>query len=118
MQKTKLLLLLLLICSACHNKDKATKSDIPFERTKWDTKDDVHYTYREQMVNDLLKNYKWPGVKKDSVLKLLGEPNEIEENTFMIYDCHQNTMGLFEFSGKSLVFELYPDNTVKLARKN
>jgi hypothetical protein len=118
MQTKKLLLLLFLFCSACESNDEAAKTDIKFDRSKWDTKDGATYTYRKQMINDLIKNYKWPGVKKDSVVKLLGQPNEIEEDTFMIYDYHQNPLGLFEFSGKSLVFELSPDNTVKLARPN
>ncbi len=118
MKTTKLLLLLLLFCSACDSNDEIAKTDIKFDRAKWDTKDGATYTYRKQMINDLIKNYNCRGLKKDSVIKLLGEPNEIEENTFMIYDYHQNPLGLFEFSGKSLVFELSPDSTVKLARKN
>jgi hypothetical protein len=118
MKSIKLFLPLLLFCSACSNKNDTSKPDIKFERTKWDTKDNVGYPYRKQMANDLLNNYKWAGIKKDSVIKLLGEPDEIEDNTFMIYDYHQNSLGLFEFSGKSLVFELTADSTVKLARKN
>ena len=75
------------------------------------------YTYRKQMVNDLLTNYKWAGITKDSVIKLLGEPDEIEDNTFMIYDFHQSPFGFEPFSSKSLIIELTPDSTVKLARK-
>ena len=118
MQTTKFLLMLLLFCSACSNKDEASKPDIKFERTKWDIKDDANYTYRKQMVNDLLNNYNWPGVKKDSVLKMLGKPDEIEEDIFMLYDYEQKHLGSFPLSTKSLVFELSADSTVKLARKN
>jgi len=117
MQKPKLLLLLL-ICSACHNNEEATKSDISFERTKWDAKDGVNYTYRKQMVNDLLNNYKWPGVKKDSVLKLLGEPDVVEEGIFLLYHYEQKRLGGFPLSTQSLVIELATDSMVKLARTN
>ncbi len=106
MQTTKLLLLLLLFCSACSNKNEASKPDTKFERTKWDTKDGANYTYRNQMVNDLLKNYNWPGLKKDSVLKLLGEPDGIEENIFMLYNYEQKHLGFFPLSTKSLVIQL------------
>lgn len=117
MQTTKLLLLLLLFCSACSSNDKV-QPDIKFERAKWNVKDDGHYTYRKQMVNDLLTNYKWAGIKKDSVVKLLGEPDEIEDNTFMLYDYNQTRFGFVPFSTKSLVIELAPDSTVVLARNN
>ena len=117
MQITKLLFLLLLFCSACSNKDDSSKTDIKFERTKWNIKDDGIYSYRKQMVNDLLTNYKWAGITKDSVIKLLGEPDEIEDNIFMIYNFNQNPFGFSPFSAKQLIIELTPDSTVKLARK-
>jgi hypothetical protein len=119
MQTTKLLFLLLLSCSACSNKHEASKPDIKFERTKWDTKDNLDYTYRKQMVNDLLINYKWPGVKKDSVIKLLGEPDVIEEDIFMLYHYEQKHLfGSFPLSTQALVIQLDTDSTVKLARTN
>ena len=116
MRITKLLFLLVLFCSACSNKNEASKEDIKFERTKWDMKDDGTYTYRKQMVHDLLNNYKWAGIKKDSVIKLLGQPDEIEDNIFMIYNYSQNAFGFSPFSPKQLIIELTPDSTVKLAR--
>lgn len=118
MQTTKLLLLFLLFCTACSNKDEAPKPNIKFERTKWDTKDGVKYTYREQMINDLLNNYNGPGVKKNSVLHLLGEPDVIEEDIFMLYHYEQKHFGSFVLSTQSLVIELATDSTVKLARTN
>ena len=116
MQTIKLLLFLVLICSACSNKDEA-KADIKFERAKWDIKDDDIYLYRKQMVNDLLTNYKWAGIKKDSVIKLLGQPDEIEEDTFLIYNFNQSPFGFAPFSSKQFIIELAADSTVKLARK-
>lgn len=118
MQITKLLLLCLLFCSACNNKDKTSAPDIKFERTKWDTKDGLNYSYRKQMINDLLDNYKWAGIKKDSVLNLLGEPDSIEEDIFMLYHYDQKHLGSFVLSTQSLVIQLDPDSTVKLARRN
>ncbi|MDB5231505.1 MAG: hypothetical protein JWN76_2310 [Chitinophagaceae bacterium] len=118
MQTTKLLLLLVLLCSACNNKNDAPKPDIKFERAQWDTKDGLNYTHRKQMINDLLKNYKWPGIKKDSVINLLGEPDAIEEDIFMLYHYEQKHLGSFPLSTQSLVIQLTPDSTVKLARTN
>ena len=117
MQTIKLLLILVLICSACNDKNESSKQDIKFERTKWDMKDDDIYTYRRQMVNDLLTNFKWAGITKDSVIKLLGEPDEIEDNTFLIYNFNQSPFGFSPFSSKQFIIELAPDSTVKVARK-
>lgn len=118
MKSIKLFLLILLFCSACSNNNNAPNTDIKFERTKWNIKDDDSYIYRKQMVNDLINNYKWAGIKKDSVIKLLGEPNEIEDNIFMLYNVNQNGFGFFPLSTKELVIELTADSTVKQARKN
>lgn len=117
-QITKWLLCVILFFSACGSKDEASKPDIKFERTKWDLKDDLNYSYRKQMINDLLKNYNWPGLKKDSVIKILGEPDGIEEDIFMLYDYEQKRFGSFPLSTNSLVIQLGGDSTVILARTN
>ena len=118
MQTTKWLPLLLLICLPSSCKEEALKADTKFERTKWDTKDGLNYTYRKPMVNDLLNNYHWSGVTKDSVLNLLGEPDSIEEDIFMLYHYEQKYVGSFPLSTQSLVIQLATGNTVKLARTN
>ncbi|MES2773962.1 MAG: hypothetical protein V4722_07245 [Bacteroidota bacterium] len=118
MQIVKLFLLVLLFCCACTNKSETTKQDIPFERTKWDMKDDKNYSYRKEMINDLLNNYKWPGLKKDSVVKLLGMPNEIEEDIFMLYHYEQKYIGGMVLSTQSFVVQLAADSSVVLARTN
>ncbi|MEO6721008.1 MAG: hypothetical protein ABIN67_11585 [Ferruginibacter sp.] len=119
MKTTKLFLLLLLFCSACGNKHEASEPAIKFERTKWDTKDGSNYSYRKPMLDDLLYNYTWAGIKKDSVIKLLGEPDEIEDDIFMLYRYEQKHLfGSFPLSTESLVIELDADSTVKLARRN
>ncbi len=116
MQIIKLLLFLLLFCSACSSSDE-TKPDIKFDGTKWNMKDGDSYTFRKQMVNDLLQNYKWSEVKKDSLIKMLGNPDEIEDDIFLLYSYDHKYFGQFTKSTQ-LIFELAPDSTVKLVRKN
>lgn len=71
------------------------------------------------MLDDLLNNYTWAGIKKDSVIKLLGEPDEIEDDIFMLYHYEQKHLfGSFPLSTESFVIELDADSTVKLARRN
>lgn len=118
-QVTKLLLILLLFCSSCGNKDEqAATPDIQFDKTKWSAKNNGSYTYRKQMVNDLLSNYQWADVKKDSVVQMLGQPDVIEEGSLM-YDYEKKPfLGGLGTTIEAVVFELTPDSTVKTARLN
>ena len=118
MHLPKIFLVLLIFCSACNSKDESPEPDIKFEKAKWDLKEDGNYIYRQQMINDLLKNYNWAGIKKDSVIRLLGEPDGTEEDIFMLYNYKQKHFGSFPLSTSQLVIELNADSTVKLARKN
>jgi hypothetical protein len=109
------------MCAGCScNENDATKSDMKFDKSKWELKSgDLNYTYRKLMINDLLNSYKWAGTKKDSVIKLLGEPDVIEEDIFMLYHYEQKFLfGNFPLSTQSLVIHLVNDSTVKLARTN
>ena len=117
-QVTKIFLVLALFCSACSSNSDVPDPDIKFDKAKWNTKEELNYTYRKQMINDLLKNYKWTDMKKDSVIRLLGEPDGIEEHIFMLYNYKQKHFGNFPLSTKQLVIELNTDSTVKLARIN
>lgn len=124
-QATKLLLVLLLFSSACSNKDEQAGKDQPtegpdinFDKIKWNAKNDGAYTYRKQMVNDILNNYQWAGVKKDSVIQMLGEPDAFEEGNLR-YDYEKKPfLGGFGTKIEAVVFELAPDSTVKVARFN
>lgn len=115
----KILFLIILSFSACKQKDSAVALNLPFERTKWDMKTGRQYTFRKQMIPDLINNFTWQGLKKDSVLHLLGEPDGMEDETFMLYHYDQKFLvGNFPLSTQSLVIELNRDSTVKLARPN
>lgn len=114
----KWFLLLMVICASCNKKKNVPLPDIKFERAKWEIKGELNYTYRKQMINDLLTNYQWPGLKKDSVLKILGNPDGIEEDVFMLYHYDQKYIGSFVLSTKSFVVQLAPDSTVVMARTN
>jgi hypothetical protein len=117
--KPQLLLALLLFCFACGSKEKsAAQPDIKFDKATWHAEHDGSYTHRKQMVNDLLNNYKWPGVTKDSVIQMLGQPDDTEEGNLTYYYEKTPFFGGLGTAVESVVFELAPDSTVKLARLN
>jgi hypothetical protein len=117
-QVTKPLIVLLLFCSACSNNQSPDQPDIKFDKTKWNTLKDGQYLYRKEMVNDLLNNYQWAGVKKDSVIQMLGQADTIDEG-YLIYNYEKKPfLGGLGTIIEAAVFELAPDSTVKVARLN
>jgi hypothetical protein len=121
MRNLKLLLILALFCTACSSKDKdeIPKPDIKFEKAKWAEKDDIQYTYRKQMINDLMNNYTWTDVSKDSLINMLGYPDNIENNVVYMYHYEKKlVLGGVMNNHKALNVELTPDlakvKTVKL----
>ena len=118
MQAAKWLLLMLIVFSACSHGEKASNPDMKFDRALWDMKEDRNYDYRKQMIYDLLNNYNWPGLTKDSVQKMLGEPDVMEEDIFMLYHYNQKFVGSMVWSTQSMVVQLDSNSRVVLARTN
>jgi len=118
MRATKLFIVLLLCCAACRNKEEPTKPpDISFDKIKWNEKNkDGDYAYRKQMVKDVLKSYQWTGIKKDSVIQMLGQPDDASDGNLSYYYQTEPFLGGFGTAIESIVFELTPDSTVKVAR--
>lgn len=118
MNRIACFLCIFLIVSACKTKeDQRTLPDIAFDKAKWQVKqDDGNYLYRKQMVKDLLSNYHWNGVKRDSVERMLGKPDVYEPAEEIIMYYYDNGSGSIFSGTESLVFELNADSTVKKAR--
>jgi hypothetical protein len=112
MQVRKLLVIFLICSVGC--KSKNIQQNEKFDRVKWAAKLDREYPYRDKMLTDLMTNYELHGIKKDSVLKLLGPPNRID-NGHLFYLVVQtyfpNTS--FPLHTKTLVIKLTQDSTVE-----
>jgi len=72
-----LLFLFALILFSCNRQ-------IKFDKSKWQTKDDMEYSYRDNMLKDLTTNYKLSGLKYSEIINLLGQP-QIEDSTSLAY---------------------------------
>jgi hypothetical protein len=55
-----------------------------FDSAKWKTKDDMEYTYRDKMLNDLTKNHKLVGLHYTQIIELLGIP-QYEDSSGIAY---------------------------------
>ncbi len=70
MKKRNVLILLFLSLLACKNT-KQDKNEEKFDKTKWVTKNNLDYPYRNEMLKDLVYNTKLKGLKQDEVFNLL-----------------------------------------------
>ena len=120
MQLKNLLILLFLCCLACNTEgeeksksvDRGSGAEITFDKIKWATKDDIHYPYRDKMLTDLMTNYELHGVKKDSLVNLLGSPDRID-SSYLFYRIAQESLGFFPLHMTTLVIKLREDSTVQ-----
>lgn len=112
--KIKIYILLLSFCFlACNNvkedkseeKEGITKTDIPFDSTKWKTKDGVDYPFRNKILEDLLAKDTLRHLKKEEVIVLLGQPDRMD-NDYLFYRIVQERVGIFPLHTKTLVIKL------------
>jgi hypothetical protein len=106
MQIKNLLSVLLLCCLACKTEKKEQQEK--FDKTKWSTMDEMDYLYRDAMLNDLMNSYELHGVRKDSVLNLLGSPDRTDSG-YLFYKVAQQRLGFFILHTKTLVIKLSND---------
>jgi hypothetical protein len=103
---------LLLCCLGCKNKEVKRDKEQKFDKTKWGIQRDEAYPYRDQMLNDLMTNYELHGIRKDSVVHLLGQPNR-SDSGHLFYTIAQKRFGIFPLHTKTFVIKLTKDSTVE-----
>ncbi len=86
------------------NYDKGSvkpSSEMVFDKTKWQVKEGKDYPFREKMLNDVVYNDTIRSLNKTQILKLLGNPDRINENYFyyrvaqirlIVWPLHTTTM--------------------------
>jgi hypothetical protein len=100
-------------CNDNNAKQSVTNiSQEKFDKTKWRTKDDNDYPYRDKMLNDLITNVKLKGLKKDEIIDLLGQPDR-SDSSYLFYRIAQTRIGFFPLHTKTLVIKLTMDGTVE-----
>lgn len=68
------LLSLILIITSCHHKQTE------FNKSEWNTPNDIDYNHRELMIDDLRSNYLKQRMKARDVLDLLGNAESVTVN--------------------------------------
>lgn len=109
-----ILIMVLLFLASCSSSDQkeSTKVDNKFDKQKWAELYDSEFIYRQDMLDDLISNYLQHGMKQDSVMRLLGEPDRID-NGHLFYKISQKKLGFFPLATKTLVIKFKQDSTLE-----
>jgi hypothetical protein len=112
MRIINLLLLVMLCCVGCKSKKQEITGE-KFDKARWAIRDGKHYPYRDKMLHDLITNYKLHGLKQDSIINLLGQPNR-EDNGHLFYTVDQSFIAnAWPLHTKTLVIKFTKDSTVE-----
>lgn len=112
------LVIIFLICIGCKRDAekvdddiKSALNEVKFDKTKWGTKEDSEYPYREQMLHDIVYNDAIRELTKNELLELLGEPDRSNKG-HLYYMISQKKLGFWPIKTKTLVIKLKEDNTI------
>jgi hypothetical protein len=103
---------LIFCCFSC--KDNTTENPKKtFDRELWKDKDiEGNYSFRDDMLNDLVYKVKLKGLAKEEVIKMLGEPDRTNED-YLYYEVLAKEIGAITLHKKFLVIKLAKNNTVE-----
>ncbi|WP_375587431.1 hypothetical protein [Flagellimonas aurea] len=109
--KRILLILLLIVMVGCSAKIKEQR----FDKNTWNDMDDIFYSNREAMVNDLIENYLYEGMSYSKLEELLGPHNNyanIGQWTIGYEIMVDYAWDIDPVKGKTLYFKLDKDSTI------
>jgi hypothetical protein len=109
-----------MFCFACKSdkqdtiKHQKTQQDttMVFNKEQWNTKDGKDYSYRAQMLNDIVYNDTIRTLNKEQLLKLLGNPDYIKEG-HLYYRINETRIGSWTLKTKTMVIKLLEDQSIE-----
>jgi hypothetical protein len=103
----------LLICLVSCKDNTAENTTKTFDKELWKEKDvEGNYSFRDDMLDDLVYKVKLKGLAKEEVIKMLGAPDRTN-GEYLYYEVLTKEMGLITLHKKFLVIKLAKDNTVE-----
>jgi len=85
---------------------------IKFDKSKWRTRDDMEFPYRNKMLKDLTTNYKLVGLKHSEIIELLGDPNFSDSSSFAYQVIEDYGSDIDPVYTKNLDFEFSKDSII------
>lgn len=96
---------------ACKHSTQASEQ-LTFETLNWKTASGEAFPYREKMLKNLLDSVKLKGLKYAEVIKLLGQPERID-NGHLFYPVSRSEVGALTLHTTTLVIKLNKDSIVE-----
>ena len=90
---------------------KEVIDEIYFEASKWQVKIDKDYPFRNRMLSNLIESDTLKKSEKNSIIKLLGEPERVNENHWY-YLVSQERLGFWPLHSSFLVIKFSDNNKV------
>jgi len=111
--------ILFLCCLSCEPKrdeqpaieDPPIETNSKFDKNRWLVKKGEDYLYRNEMVDDLMRQPELKKYSKDEMTDLLGQPDRVD-SLYLFYRIAQERLGPWPLHTKTLVIKLSGDSTL------
>lgn len=83
-----------------------------FDESKWKTKENLDFPFRNEMLKELMTNPSYRKYKKEELQSLLGTPDRIDCN-YLFYTIEQKRIGLWPLHTKTLVIKFFDNDSIQ-----
>lgn len=88
------------------------QAPVEFDKSKWKTKENEVYPFRDQLVNQVLYNDTIRTLKKEELIEILGKPDRINDG-HLYYLISKKQLGLWTLHAKTLVIKMKDDDSIE-----
>lgn len=112
---TTIKILLVLLVSGLISCNNITR--MKFDKSGWNSKNDIVYDYRENMLNDLIENHKVTGLKYSDLIDLLGPPDS-KDSVSISYQISIDYGTIDPVAGKDFILRYNKDSIIESFKVN
>jgi hypothetical protein len=96
-------------------KNNTVTNKVIFDKNKWLEHKGDYYTFRDEMLDNILHTDLVRNLNQNEIIKLLGEPSYYRENKNYLYYLikKKSLLGFWTLHTKTLVIKLKDDKTVE-----
>ena len=115
-----IIILITVFAISCKKKDQKQKTPVvvtvdsvmDFDKRKWRAAHGTDYPYRDAMLKNLMDSGILKNQPKDSIIRLLGNPDRSDKG-HLFYKIEQQQMGILTLRVKTMVIKLSNDSIVE-----
>ncbi len=112
---TTIKIFLVIFVSGLISCDNITR--MKFDKSGWNSKNDIVYDYRENMLLDLIENHKVTGLKYSDLIDLLGPPDS-KDSVSISYQISIDYGTIDPVAGKDFILRYNKDSIIESFKVN